>query len=125
MARLSALGIREEQLEESFIHASGKGGQNVNKVSTAVRLREPHSNLTVKCMTERTQMLNRIKAREILAEKIERIKEKERLRIRTLAEKRRREKQKRPQTVKMEILRQKRLKSEKKKSRAWRPLLEE
>jgi len=31
--------IREEELEESFVHASGPGGQNVNKVATAVQLR--------------------------------------------------------------------------------------
>lgn len=121
MARLTALGISENQLQETFIHASGKGGQNVNKVATAVRLRECRSGIEVKCMTERTQLLNRIRAREILAEKLEKKRESERLRLRALAEKKRREKEGRPKSVKMEILREKRFTSEKKKARAWRP----
>ncbi|HEY8924186.1 MAG TPA: peptide chain release factor-like protein [Polyangia bacterium] len=70
-ARLEALGIREEDLEESFIHAGGKGGQNVNKVATCVVLIHRPSGTAVKCQRERTQGQNRLVARALLAEKIE------------------------------------------------------
>jgi len=69
--RLRALGIREEDLEESFVHAGGKGGQNVNKVATCVVLRHRASGTMVKCQRERTQGQNRLIARALLAEKIE------------------------------------------------------
>lgn len=71
MARLRALGVREEDLEESFVHAGGKGGQNVNKVATCVVLVHRPSGTAVKCQQERTQGRNRLIARRILAEKIE------------------------------------------------------
>src|ERR1043166_713017 len=38
-ARMRALGVREDELEEHFVRSGGKGGQNVNKVSTCVVLR--------------------------------------------------------------------------------------
>jgi len=70
-ARLEALGIREEDLDETFIHAGGKGGQNVNKVATCVVLVHRPSGTAVKCQRERTQGQNRLVARALLAEKIE------------------------------------------------------
>jgi len=70
-ARLEALGIREEDLDESFVHAGGKGGQNVNKVATCVVLVHRPSGTAVKCQRERTQGQNRLVARALLAEKIE------------------------------------------------------
>jgi protein subunit release factor B len=70
-ARLAALGIREEDLSETFVHAGGKGGQNVNKVATCVVLVHRPSRTTVKCQQERTQGQNRVIARELLAAKIE------------------------------------------------------
>ena len=69
--RLAALGVREEDLDESFIHASGKGGQNVNKVATCVVLVHRPSGMAVKCQRERTQGANRLIARQLLADKIE------------------------------------------------------
>ena len=68
--RMEALGIREEDLEESFIRSSGKGGQHVNKSSTCVRIRHIPSGIEVKCMEERSQSLNRFLARRELLEKI-------------------------------------------------------
>ena len=65
------LGIRESDLEESFIRSGGPGGQNVNKVSTCVILKHLPSGLVVKCQRERSQALNRYFARRILASKME------------------------------------------------------
>jgi len=70
-ARLAALGIREEDLSETFVHAGGKGGQNVNKVATCVVLVHRPTRTAVKCQQERTQGQNRLIARELLAAKIE------------------------------------------------------
>ena len=69
--RLAALHIEEEDLEESFIRSGGKGGQNVNKVSTCVVLVHRPSGTAVKCQQERTQGLNRYLARKLLADRIE------------------------------------------------------
>ena len=65
------LHIADWELSESFVRASGPGGQNVNKVSTAVRLSHKASGLDIKCSTHRTQGLNRYAARVMLCEKLE------------------------------------------------------
>jgi protein subunit release factor B len=70
-ARMAKHGIREADLDESFIRSRGKGGQNVNKVATAVRLSHKPSGIEVKCMKHRTQGLNRYAARVMLCEKLE------------------------------------------------------
>ncbi|MXW22967.1 MAG: peptide chain release factor-like protein [Candidatus Dadabacteria bacterium] len=67
---MERLGIREEDIEETFTRSSGPGGQNVNKVATCVQLRHRPSGITVKVMRERSQALNRFLARRNLAEKI-------------------------------------------------------
>lgn len=69
--KMESLGVREEDLEESFFRSSGNGGQNVNKVSTAVRILHRPSGEEIKCNVYRTQGLNRYKARAILCERIE------------------------------------------------------
>jgi protein subunit release factor B len=71
IARLRALGVRDGDLEETFVHAGGKGGQNVNKVATCVVLVHRPSGTAVKCQRERSQGQNRLIARELLADKIE------------------------------------------------------
>ena len=68
--RMAALGIREDELEEKFVRSSGKGGQHVNKSSTCVWLRHIPTGTEVKCMTERSQSINRFLARRELVEKI-------------------------------------------------------
>ena len=67
---MERLGIREEDIEETFTRSSGPGGQNVNKVATCVQLRHCPSGITVKVSRERSQALNRFLARRNLAEKI-------------------------------------------------------
>lgn len=70
-SKLLRLGIRESDLEESFVCSGGPGGQNVNKVATCVVLRHRPSGLLIKCQRERTQALNRYWARRMLVEKLE------------------------------------------------------
>jgi peptide chain release factor 1 len=62
--------IRPEDLEWDFFRAGGKGGQNVNKVSSAVRLRHTPTGLVVACQTERDQYQNRQVALSMLRAKL-------------------------------------------------------
>jgi len=62
--------IRPEELEWDFFRSGGKGGQNVNKVSSAVRLRHKPSGIVVTCQTERDQFQNRQVALSMLRAKL-------------------------------------------------------
>jgi len=70
-ARMAALGLREQDLEEKFIHSSGPGGQRVNKTASCVYLKHRISGLEVKMQRERQQRLNRYYARKRLCELLE------------------------------------------------------
>ncbi len=61
---------RDRNIQEVFIRASGPGGQNVNKVSTAVRLVHIPTGIQVKCQQCRTQGQNRVLARELLSKAV-------------------------------------------------------
>lgn len=68
--------IRPEELDVQFYRAGGHGGQNVNKVSTAVRLTHKPTGIVVTAQTERFQEQNRINALNLLRTKLwERIEE--------------------------------------------------
>lgn len=69
--RMATLGVTEQDLEERFVHASGAGGQHVNKSSSCVYLKHLPTGVEVKCMEERSQSLNRFLARRYLLEKLE------------------------------------------------------
>jgi len=113
-ARFARLGIREEDLEESFVQSGGKGGQNVNKVATCVVLVHRPTGIAVKCQRERTQGANRLIARRLLADKIEERKLGAQSRRQQEAEKVRRQKRRRSRRAKARMLRDKHAQSDKK-----------
>jgi peptide chain release factor len=115
--RLRALGIRKEDVVEKFLRSSGAGGQNVNKVSTAVYLKHLPTGLEVKMQQERSQALNRFLAWRLLLEKIAGRVLGEKSRQRQAAEKVRRQKRKRSRRAKNKKLQAKKIVSAKKTSR--------
>jgi protein subunit release factor B len=112
--RLARLGVRDEDLEESFVHAGGKGGQNVNKVATCVVLVHRPTRIAVKCQRERTQGANRLIARQMLADKIEELRLGAASRRQQEAEKVRRQKRRRSRRSKQRMLNDKHAVSDKK-----------
>src|SRR6478735_3505842 len=116
-ARLARLGVRPEDLDESFVHSGGKGGQNVNKVATCVVLVHRPSGIAVKCQRERTQGANRLVARRLLAEKIEEQRLGRASKRQQEAEKVRRQKRRRSRRAKQKMLRDKHAQSDKKAAR--------
>ena len=117
MESKSVPALRESDLEETFARSAGPGGQNVNKVSTAVTLRHRPSGMSVTVQDSRSQATNRKLARTRLLEAIERTKRAERASLRAAREKTRRQNAPRPRAVKRRILETKRKRSTLKKSR--------
>jgi len=116
-ARMVALGIKKNDIDESFIRSPGKGGQNVNKVSTGVYLKHLPSGIEVKCTDSRSQSLNRFLALRRLIEKLETIRLGQQSEFQQKIEKMRRQKRKRSKRAKEKILKDKSHHSEKKKNR--------
>jgi peptide chain release factor len=116
-SRMKQLGVDEADLEESFARSSGPGGQNVNKVSTAVTLRHLPTSISVAVQDSRSQAVNRRLARERLLDAIESARKDQRVAEIAKREKERRRKSPRPASLKRRILESKRKRADLKKQR--------
>lgn len=118
LEKMKQLGVRKDDIVESFIRSAGPGGQNVNKTSTCVYLKHIPTGIEVKCQSQRSQALNRYIGRRLLLQKIEnsvlgRLSEQKKR-----VEKIRRQKRRRSRKAKLKMLESKRLNARKKLLRA-------
>ena len=115
--RMQQIGVDEADFEENFARSSGPGGQNVNKVSSAVTLRHVPTNVSVTVQDSRSQAVNRKLARERLLDAIERARAEQRMAEVLTREKERRRRSPRPAALKRKILESKRRRGDLKKQR--------
>jgi len=119
--RLKERGIRKEDVVEKFIRSSGAGGQNVNKVSSAVYLKHLPTGIEIKMQKERSQALNRFLAWRLLLEKLEELVLRKKSQKRQAFEKIRRQKRRRSRRSQERMLREKKRHSEIKRQRRVSP----
>ena len=116
-AQMERIGIKESDLQETFARSSGPGGQNVNKVATAVTLRHGPSGISVTAQDSRSQAQNRKLARKRLLDAIEERQRAARRAQIAARERERRRKSPRPARLKKRILESKRKRGELKRQR--------
>ena len=107
-AHLTALGCDLTRVEESFTHSGGAGGQNVNKVATCVQLRYAPANIQIKMQEHRTQASNRLAAWKLLADQLQRARERIAAERRAARELKRRQNAQRPRGIKRQFVEHKR-----------------
>ncbi len=115
--RMRKLGIRDEDLEETFIRGTGAGGQKINKTSSTVVLRHVPTGVEVRCQRERSQAQNRVVARTELCDKLESKLQAARQEKKDAMELKKRQTRKRPYGLQMRILETKHKRSVVKKQR--------
>jgi peptide chain release factor len=116
-AHLVALGCDLTRVEESFIHSGGHGGQNVNKVATCVQLRYAPRNILLKMQEHRTQASNRLAAWKLLAEQLQRLRDRHIAERKAARELKRRQNAPRPRGIKKQFVELKRRRAKTKHGR--------
>ncbi len=119
--KMDSLGVREDDIQESFVRSGGHGGQKINKTSSCVYLKHIPTGIEVKCQKERSQSLNRFFARRILLNKIEAMVKGRESQEQKRIEKIRRQKSRRSKRAKEKILHDKKMQSKKKEERSYNP----
>ena len=116
--RLSRLGLRPDEFEEVFSRSGGPGGQNVNKVSTAVTLVHRPTGTSVTVQETRSQYRNRQLAMNRLITRIEEKRKQQLAERRATTERERRRTSKRPRALRREIRKSKEHRADIKQARA-------